>query len=228
MEDFPSNSHTARIKMEKEPEKAESSSGEEANKKVVTGKVKERPKTIGGRLKDMFIADGGNFSEQLYENVIKPKAQEMAISIISTITDAVKDGFEEVITGGRPRRGVNRPSTPGARGPRVSYNLISSRNRNGSRFSDRDGVVPIRRSNRVRDLIVETRETGELVIEQLEGLIDSGVRHCTVGDYYDLMGERVVSTDHEWGWTNLQNARVRQLDDNEFLMVMPSPHPIES
>jgi len=229
MEDFPGNSHTARIQKDNTV-KAEGSEKivepTPIDKKLVKGKVKEKPKTLGGKMKDLFIADGVDITEHLYEKVVKPKVQETAIAILDQVFDAFKDGFREVITGGRrPSGGYSSSSS---RPPRTQYNRIRPSvviRGERDRFSDRP-PMPIRRSNRVRELMIENQADGEAVIETLEAMIDSDIRHCTVGDYYELMGEDVVSTDHEWGWTDLRNARVRYIADGEYLMVMPQPRPI--
>lgn len=230
MDEFPGNSHTARIQQDSTAKAVDSEKLVEPtpiDKKLVKGKVKERPKTLGGKMKDLFVADGIDITEHLYEKVVKPKVQETAIAILDQVFDAFKDGFREVITGGRrPSGGYSSSSRP----PRTQYNRIRPsvviRGGERDRFSDRPPMGSIRRSNRVRELLVESQEDGDVVIETLEALIDGDTGFCSVGDYYDLMGEQVVSTDYEWGWTDLRNARVRYLSDNEYLMVMPQPRPL--
>lgn len=224
MEEFPSNSQTAQNRQREiasEEDKTEEPTP--INKKLITGKVKERPKTLKGKLKDVFVADGANFSGQLYENIVKPKVQELAMTILATVLDGVKDSASQIITG-RPARpyagssaGPARPSTPYHRiRPGVPV-------RDAERFTDR--VVTINRSNRVRELIVEDPESGSQIIAELKSMIQ-GLGHVTVGDYYDLMGEPTVATDHEWGWTNLDNARPRFYSGDGWVMKMPVPRPI--
>jgi len=67
-----------------------------------------------------------------------------------------------------------------------------------------------------------------MVLEELDALIDNdNVRHATVGDYYTAAGEDTKPTDEEWGWTDLSTARVRKVAEDEYLIMMPRPKPIE-
>jgi hypothetical protein len=229
MEDFPNNSHVVRKQEQVEtPKEGEVKEPTPITKKIVEGKVTERQKTLGVRFKDMFVAEGTNFSGQLYKNIVKPKVQDLALTILGTVLDGIKEGVEEVITGKPARRGGDRASGVFSGRRHTPYDRVRPAVpvRDSQRFSD--GVVPIRRSNRVQELIVSSREEGEAVLEALEAQIEGPIRHCTVGDYYELLGRSVVSTDHEWGWTDLSGARVRILSDNEYLIVMPTPRPIAS
>lgn len=234
--DFPGNSHTSRIEDEKkdpaqESVEAQATSEMKKVKKVVTGKVVEKkPPTLGDRFKNMFLHDGGNFAEHIVEKIVVPMVKDMALSIATQMVDGFRQGVEEMLFGpdGKERRG--RTTSYGTGRPVVNYTRYSSSStvrRSGDRpGNDRDDGP--RRSNRVKEIIVESREDGDAVIEELEAIIDSDIGHCTVGDFYAACNESFVSTDEGWGWTDLSNARVRKLARDEFLIVMPRPRPIES
>jgi hypothetical protein len=234
--DFPGNSHTAkRIEEKNDPEEApvesKATSGPRQVKKVVTGKVAENKPTIGNRFKKMFLHDGGNFAEDIAQRVVVPMFKDMALSIATQMVDGFRQGVEEMLfgpDGAKDRRA--RTTNYGTGRPRINYTEYSSRStvRRSSDPIRRDREDRGRRSNRVKEIIVESREDGDLVIEELEAIIDGDIGHCTVGDFYAACGESTVSTDEEWGWTSLRDARVRKIDRDEYLIVMPTPRPIES
>lgn len=234
MEELSGNSHTARIRQEK-TESLNSDEPTPITKKIVEGRVKERPKTVGSRFKAMFIAESTNFSGQLFENIVKPKVQEIGLTVLAAVLDGVKDAATEVITGKPVNRGSSSRVSDFMARRNIPYDRVRSsvavRPGSPQRFTDR--VSTVRRSDKVRDLIVESRRDGESVLDELKDMIDK-MSHCTVGDYYDLMGEDVVSTDHEWGWTraDLRDAEVRYLGErggeDEYLMMMPPPRPIRT
>lgn len=234
--DFPGNSHTSRIEENKDPTpesaKIETASDPKQVKKVVSGKVSQRPKSLGKRFKDMFVSDSSNFAEHVVENVVVPTVKDMALSIATQMVDGFRQGVEEMLFGpdGKERR--RRTTSYGTGRPVVNYTRYSSTSSVRRTSADRDRPVrgeALRRSNRVKEIIVETRDDGDAVIEELDAIIDNpNVGHCTVGDFYAACGESTRSTDEEWGWTDLSQARVVKLDEDEYLIKMPRPHPIDS
>lgn len=234
--DFPSNSHTARIEQKKdtEPEETgtETPSEPKKAKKVVTGKVTNHKPTLSSRFKKMFLHEGGDFAGHIVEKVVVPMFKDMALSIVTQMVDGVRQGVEEAIFGPDGKGERRRTTSYGTGRPVVNYTRYSS-----SSTVRRSGDAPIRRSdrydrdrrsNQVKQIVVQTREDGDAVIEELEGIIDSDIGHCTVGDFYAACGESTVSTDEDWGWTDLRNARVREITRDEYLIDMPRPRPIES
>lgn len=226
MENFPGNAHAARMAENKPPEpaKVETPSDEKQPvKKVVTGKLTKRGKPLGERMKDAFLNGGTNYVDHLIKTVVVPKAKDMALSIVEQMMDGIKEGFEDAIHGGRENnRSRRRPTSSHGNGPtRVAYhNMSSSRRRPEDRPPYRR--EPIRRSNQVDGVIVDDRERGELVIEELNAMIDD-TGCCTVGDYYNFVDIVPNSTDDDWGWTDLKGARVNRLSADEFLITMPRP-----
>lgn len=230
--DFPGNSINSRIEQKPDPEQVPENTkatSEKTVKKVVTGKVAEHKPTLGKRFKNMFIHDGGNFAEHIVEKVVVPMVKDMALSIVTQMVDGVRQGVEEAIFGPDGREKRVRSTSYGTGRPRVNYTQYSSNTR-VSRTESREPVRSrsVRRSNRVREILVKTREDGDRVLEELDGIIDSELGHCTVGDFYAACGEETVSTDEEWGWTDLSGARVHKITSDEYLIAMPRPRPIES
>lgn len=230
--EFPGNSINSRINGNetKTPANTEATSGEQRVKTVANGKTTNKHQTVGRRFKDMFLAEGNAFTGRIIEDIVAPKIRDMLFSVAAQALDGVKQGFEEVIygpEGARDRRG--RTTGYGSRRNinYSQYSASSSRRRPEDRPPRGDSTV-IRRSNRVRDIIVSTREEGDMVLEELDALIDNdNVGHATVGDYYTAAGEDTKPTDEEWGWTDLSTARVRKVAEDEYLIMMPRPKPIE-
>lgn len=236
MEDFPGNSHTSRMTEKKdqaqEPEKSKTTSGTKKVEKVVTGRVTQREKKVGARLKDMFIQDGGNFGAFLVEKVIVPMAKDMILSVIEQTANGFRQGLEEKLFGPDENGRRSRTTSYGASRAPVNYTRYSTssstirRGDTSTRPSYHRSPSAVRRSNNVKEFIVETREDGDLVLEELDAVIET-VGHCTVGDFYSTMGENTTSTDEGWGWTDLSGARVSKLSADEYLITMPRPRPIE-
>lgn len=230
--EFPGNSINSRIDdkqdPEQVPEKASMTSESKKVKKVVTGKVTENKPTLGKRFKNMFIHDGGNFAEHVVEKVVVPMVKDMALSIATQMVDGFRQGVEEMLFGPDGREKRSRTTSYGTGRPVVNYTRYSSSSTVRRSERDRDRGENNRRSNRVKEIIVESREDGDAVLEELDAIIDSQVGHCTVGDFYAACGESTVSTDEEWGWTDLSNARVSKISRDEYLITMPRPRAIDS
>lgn len=221
---LPGNSHKS--KQQEEPPKAEESTTDSSKpkfEKVVTGKARPVKRTLGSKIKSIFLQEGVNYKQHVVENIVIPKIQEMALKIVDSFTDGIKESFYEVIDGGKQRSSATvRPGTTG----RVNYQKISANN--GSVRVVRPGVVSstvIAKSNVVREIVLENSEDGHLVIAQLKDAI-ARYGHVTVGDLYVLIDYGVSSTDHEWGWSNVDSARVRPTSGGQWRLMLPGPEPI--
>jgi hypothetical protein len=224
MDEFPGNAHAQqRITENKAPEPAKSEEASEP-KKVINGKVTTRNKPLGTRLKNMFLNEGAGFGEHLVENVVVPMIKDMALSIVTQIGDGLRQGVEGALFGADRVR--PRPRSTGYGPTRVNYNNISrsSTRRPEDRPPYRREAV--RRSNRVEDVIVESREAGDMVIEELNAKIDD-FGHCTVADFYSCVNIVPQSTDNDWGWSDIREARVHRLSPDEFVITMPRPRFLE-
>jgi len=196
-----------------------------ARKKIVEGKVTRRRKPLGARLKEMFISGEESFVETLVEDVVIPTLKELILTMVDQSARGFKEGLEERLypSGRRPNSGYRTG------GPIAYHNRYSSPTRVStyrSRESNTSYHRPlVRRSNRVMDILVEHREDGDRVIEELQAMIDSE-NFATVGDFYSMVGEKPNATDEEWGWDDLSTARVKRVEDG-YLICMPRPIPID-
>lgn len=221
LNDLPSNSNkVGSIISEPEPPAENSTSG---SKKVIQGVAVRQKRSIGTRLKDMFIEDGGDFADQLVKEVVIPKAKEIVLTVIDQTQLGIKQVVEQALFG--QIRTHNRPTNYGTGRP-VNYNgmsasIIRPRADTGSH------IRRMRRSNVPDDVVVSSLEEGEMILEELDAKIDA-MRHCTVADLYELAGIEPTGTDDSWGWTNLDRARVRLIGPSRYLIVVPRPQSIDN
>lgn len=223
--DLPGNSYAKKNNENKiHPENSVADSEKKLDK-VVSGQVTQRRKSVGTRLKEMFTSKPGEsketFVEHLVENVVVPMFQDMLYGIVDNVTTGVRESVEQAIFGeAGTRRSRVHAASRGTNRPRVNYNQVSSRNGAPKLSTNRI----IRPSNSVKDVILETRDDAERVIEALREAAER-YGHVTVGDMYEVVGIEPVSTDHEWGWQarDLMAARVKYIDVNEFLISLPRP-----
>lgn len=239
MSEFPGNSHISKIQppVAADPAKpllkpviTETSAPvvEESDKKIVTGSVTKRKKPLGKRFSEMFVVGDDSFAQHILKNVVIPTAKELAITMVTQAGDNFRMMVEQALTGKVRTQNNARPNAAG--GP-INYNRMSAAT--GSAIVNRATSAAatykpiVRHSNQIEDIVLEDRSDGDNVLLHLDALIERQ-GHCTVGDYYGLVGERPVNTDEQWGWTadhNLASARVMAVRGG-YLINFPRPIPI--
>jgi hypothetical protein len=192
----------------------------------IEGVVKREKKSLGARMSSMFRTEGQSFAEHLVEQVVVPTIKGVVVTIVAQAGDAVRMMFEQMLYPGQAPTPNSRPVyTPGRP---VSYNNYSAANGvpvTTTRVPS-SGYQPVRRSNVVDNLKVNTRELGDDILARLDRIIDRQ-GHCTVGDFYEIANEPSTSTDHQWGWRDISGARVNVVRGG-FLVCMPEPDSIPS
>jgi len=219
MDEFPGNSFAAKqIKVTEEGVEPKAPVEKEKLEPVINGKVEQRKKTLGARFKQHFVTEGEGFFDHIVEKVIIPKSLELFNTIVRQTADAFAQGVEEALFGGRTNRPASppRPGVGNVHRPNTNYNGVSSAPKPTATAYFQPVV---RRSNVVKDVVLEVREDVELVLDTLRGVIE---RHgyCTLGDFYELVDLPTTSVDMEWGWTNLASARSREVNGG-YLVVLP-------
>ena len=196
--------YQANSKASKNPEKKD-----KKIEKVVTGEVVQKSKPVGRKLKDIFInADFGSVAQYVGYEVLIPAARNM-------IVDSFTKGIERMMYG------ESRPRQRHGNGPRFSYNTPVSRPYRDPRTRPPMGVERARSRD---DIIVSTREEGELVLERMNDIID-GYDVVSVSDLYEMVGFPSTHTDYKWGWTHIGGASVKQVREG-YLLDLPSPEPL--
>src|SRR5689334_18255100 len=159
--------------------------------KIVTADVIEKPKGLGHKFKTIFF--GGDFKQAMRTvagDVILP-------AIRSLIVESVSKGAERVIYGDSytRRREVDYR-------PRVQYNnpFRQPDPRTMGRVPDQ-GPRSYRVNRRdVNDIIIQSRDEAEAVVERLIDVIDK-YEFVSVGDLNGILGLESSHVDEKWGWT---------------------------
>lgn len=201
-EDFPSNSNSNKNAIEKK--KVE---------KVVKNEVKLRKKSVGERLTDDFLAsDMKTVGGSVLFDILIPAAK-----------DAISNAFKGMIDGllfgsgtGSSRTYRDRDQTRVYR----SYERYADTSDRQKTYSQKQNTT-----NRYSDPIFSSRDDAN---EVLEGMIDILEEYevVTVKDLYGFLGQRADYTAGEYGWYNLDMAKIRRVREG-YLLELPRPKVID-
>lgn len=200
-EDYKPNSHKFREDQTTAPNE------KKQIEKVVRGSVKTRPKKGVRKLADVFVSeDISNVKSHIMMDVVVPAVKKV-------ISDIVRDGIDMLLYGD-------------TRGNRSSSSYISYRDYTSSNVSSNRSVSsPSRTGYNHDDIVLETREEAEEVLERMDELIEAyGV--VSVADLYDLIGKSCNYTDNKYGWTNIRNAEPIRVRDG-YMLKLPKALPIK-
>lgn len=219
--EFPSNSnsgdsrvaHIAKLKAEPsvEGEKTEQPAEKKAE---FDGKVFVKKRGIGSKMKSLFVAEGQNLADKVVEEIVKPKIQEMALTIVSQVGQGI---YGVIYTMMNPNGGP--PTTPSTGGP-ISYDRISRSAVTAPRTSIVVGRPQVRQSNRLSEIEFELWSDAQKALTYIQSMIEE-LGHCTLGDYYDYVGIDPESTDQSWGWTDVRRAQIREYGPGRFHLMLP-------
>jgi hypothetical protein len=203
----------------KDKEKAKNKEGRPEKKleKVVTGDVVVHKKSIGRRVKDIFVeADFRSVGVYIVMDVLIPAAKNMMV-------DAGTKGIERIFYGESAIR--RRNFGPG---PRFTYQSPISRSYREPeriRYGPVAQALPRAVSRSRDDFILASREEADLVLERMNDVIDT-YEVVTVADYNELVGFPTTPVDNKWGWIYLGDVQIRQIREG-YLIDLPSPEPIQ-
>lgn len=204
---YPNNSDTAKLK-DTTPKPGTVS-------KVTTGEVRQRKKSLGKRLAQIFGArEGQGVMEYILQDIIIPATQNM-------IVDSIINGAEMAILGEVRSR---RYSDSRVAGARRRYDRVSWRDDDRSRMDRRDRRDERRDDQRARsslydyeDILFDRSEDVESVINGMVDILDT-YGAVTIGELYDLAGVKAPDyTVDNYGWTNLSSATYRHTRDGYVL-----------
>lgn len=183
--------------------------------RVVTTEVVVPKKSLGRKIKDLFIeADFKSVIRYVAADILIPSARDM-------IVKASTQGIERAIYGDDPRR--RRPMYgPMSNGPRVTYN--NPINRTGQLAPPRSPVLGSRTRHATSDILLSSRAEAELVLERLNDLIDT-YEVASLHDLHELVGLPTNHVDNSWGWVFLGDTQIRQNRDG-YLLDLPPAEPI--
>lgn len=221
-EEYPSNSFSPKIVKDEEPEKKAEPPREAP---IFTGKVTRRNKSMGERLRHMFMEGGRQKFEGVVKDMLIPAAKDLAY-------DAVMDFI------GRAAYGDNAPNRRGRRGgfrPGTSmptnYGSFSGNSRPGQRRDE-----PRTMSNRARsqfefqDIILPNRAAAQEILSHLYGRMEK-YESARVSDLYDLLNITSRHTDTKYGWEGdmLQDSGIEPIRGGRdgYRLILPPPEPLD-
>lgn len=183
--------------------------------KVVTGEVTLKPKSIGRKFKDIFFGGDIRLATRFVTGeVLLPALRNLVVEMTSK-------GIERVVYG----ESTFRRSYSSDPRPRIMYNNPIYRP------DPRQPNIPVpmrripdqnyRTRREAQDVIVESREVAEDVVEQLMNVLDS-YQVVSLADLYSTLGiESTSHVDNKWGWTYLNNVEIRQVRDGYLIDLPP-------
>jgi hypothetical protein len=216
--DYASNSRKSKEEQNKPKKEVE---------KVVVGEVVIKKKSIGAKLRDVFIeADFRSVSQYIIYDVLVPAAR-------NTIVDVASKGIERMMYGDTAIRRRNYGPGP----TRVTYNSPIDRSYGYSGgYRDREtnpprGRLPDSRNARPSrtsrdDIVLTSREEAAVVLERMRDIIDT-YEVVSVADLAALTGQPSTYIDERWGWIYLGDARIEQIREG-WLLNLPAAEPIPS
>lgn len=211
--EFPGNSkHSNPPTPSKDPKKVES---------VVSGEATARKRSLGKRLKDVFIGgDSKTVVHYVMMDVLIPQLKDM-------ITEAASQGFEKMIYGeSRPSRRMG--PRPGGSGPSpTNYTRYAVRGNNPIGRFEREGRQPTAsmRTQEIDDILLATRVEADTVLEHMYDLLKE-YETVSVADLRSLVGWSSSHVDLKWGWTDLHGSGIQRVRDG-YILNLPRPQSLE-
>lgn len=202
--DFPSKS----VAKKTEPAAAPKKDGPEIVQ-VTSHEAKVRKPSLFKRASRSIVAeDSGSVTEYVILEVLLPAAK-------NTISDMVSQGIDQLLYGGvRSRRST------GGGGGMINYStpskVIGSRTNDPRPMTSRDSS-----EQTYEDLIYENRGDAEAVLDRLISTIDE-YDSCSVAMLMGFAGRTPSWTDEKMGWTNVHNARAKQVRGG-YILDLPRP-----
>lgn len=170
-------------------EQKEAQAVEKKVEKVVTAPVKMKKGGVRKLKNGIISEDARNVKGYLLQDVIIP-------AIKNTIEDVVIKGIRIALRGEAGARDKRSPVEY------VSYNKVADRG-----YSRPAAPARPRLATSYADISLESRGDAEAVIRSLREQVDTyGL--VSVADLCEMVGIRSEYTDHKYGWTNLDSARV--------------------
>lgn len=200
---IPGNSHKLRETEAPEPR--------EKIEKIIEGKVVTRKQPVWKRVAHSMVADDvQHVGDFVVADVLVP-------AIKNLIYDIITQGSARTLFGTSRAR---RNGMGGGAGPvsslKTAYNRVSENGESSRQLSKET------QARHDFDMIVlDSRAEAVDVVESLIALVGR-YNQASVSDLYDLVGVTGSFTDRRWGWTNLDDADVRQVRGG-FLLDLPRP-----
>lgn len=175
-------------------------------KKVIKGTVELKEESLGSRFIRTFISnDISAVKKYVANDVIMPALKNMVWSAFS-------NGLHMLFFG-NPGSNANKSSSliPGS-----SIQIIDYSSQSRKQAPD---PIPTYKYNDA--LLFSNYEDAQTVLLQMQDAIDIYHR-VTVNDLYDFVGLTGTSTDLNYGWCNIDNAKILP-DSGRYRLKLPKP-----
>lgn len=176
---------------------------------VISGSVRQAKPALYGRVvKAMFPGLDGHITVE---------------TVVGLIAPAVADVFKAAGVG-LVERVLYGDNVPSRRSGGTNYHRVNGGQSSYSYSSaNKYQQAPRRALGGFDEIILETDEDAELVLDTMNDIRDR-YGFVSVADLNKLVGIRSQSTDLDWGWSNLNNARVRRARGG-YILDLPQPRP---
>ncbi len=204
MEEFKSNSHKSKQQIENRQQR------EKRVEKAIVSGAKIRKKSEARKLVDIFIPeDVEKVKSHIIFDVLVPSAKK-------AVYDMVTNGIEMILYG--ESGSVSHKNNVSSK---ISYRQFYDDRK--PHHSDR----PNRMNSIVdfEDIILEHRGEAESILERMDELV-SMYGMASVADMYDLVGITAPYTANNYGWTDINDAKIVRIRDG-YVIKMPSVRPIK-
>lgn len=210
-QDYQSNSNKLKEQKTQEPKKIE---------KVVVNEVIMKKKSVGRKFRDLLAEkDLRGVVYYVIHEVLIPSAKNMAV-------DAVIEGAKRTAYGDRAIR--NQQYGPA---PQFDYRSASNpinpayrRNPRDPRYAPQRDMTSHRGRLRQSEYVLATREEAQRVLDRMNDIIEK-YETVSLADLNEMLGFEKDFTDNTWGWVNLLDVPILQVQ-NGFLIDLPLAEPL--
>lgn len=188
---------------------------EAGEKHIRPVKSKPKKKKFGEKLKEAFFGDigDGSITEHIFFNIFVPSFKRVLSDMGNTAINMAL--------------GLDPKSRTIRSGNTHVSNASLYRDRNFSRNMNGQSGYPRREA--VCDYTWD-EETAKDIYNQINDVMEQ-VGYVTLADVYSIMnmGNRIRSTDKNWGWISMRNAEVYPIDANgeEWIVSLPPAKPLQ-
>lgn len=181
---------------------------------VALGKKPKRKSILGIMFEDIIVKNFNDIKNTFVDEVLIPQTMDWLYNLG---TDFLSDVFQS------SRSSSGRRGTSIFGRERIDYNKrFHGTHGRRERRSEREEDV-----RDYEDISFDTRQDAERVLARMNSTIDKYDGTVYVADLLSFTGFRTNHTDHKYGWTNLDRARVYRAKDGRYYLDLPEPLPIE-
>jgi hypothetical protein len=181
--------------------------------KVISGVARAKKKNEIQKFADVFISEDINsVKSYILLDVLIPAVKK-------AISDIITNGIDMILYGETGRTKKNSIAS------KVSYRSYYDRDRDRD-IGRRDYGGPRARTGySYDDIVLDSRGEAEDVLSRMDEIV-SVYGMVRVADLYDLVGITGNHTDNNYGWTDIQSAKVETVRDG-YLIRMPRALPLK-